>query len=113
MGITWTVIIVIALIGFVLFKKRNEFFPSFFENKKKVPEPKTKPVTAETVSTETVSAAPTTPKKKEEQKEKEVPNEAWNFFKPILGFVLGAGLILWIGFGAYHHFYSKSKKDEC
>ncbi len=41
---------------------------------------------------------------KKESKGKESPGPVWKFFRPILGFALGVGLALWVGFSVYRHF---------
>jgi hypothetical protein len=41
-----------------------------------------------------------------ETKKTKISGSVWKFFRPILGVALCAGLVLWIGFGAYHYFSS-------
>ena len=98
-GTIWTIVIVVLLICLVVFLKKDEFFP---DNKKKVlgtifvapkEEPKQANITEE-------------PAQKKNKQEKESSKAVWEFFKPILSFVLIAALVLWIGFTIYHNFAS-------
>jgi hypothetical protein len=96
MGIALTVLIGLCLVSLTLYLKREEWFN---KNQKKG---------AGTVSDSTPTSAAATNREKivkeKETKSKESTGPVWKFFRPILGFALGVGLALWVGFSVYRHF---------